>query len=236
MAQGHQNQFPYQKYLQSGQVAYVRVPLEGGNDEKSLSAVIDRCSECALELSLAYDEEALDGYDFTVGNPVRISSEVFGTGIVGDGLILAQPRLRKLWVQLVGHLKLSYQRQYQRIELTTQVSFNRKSEALDTIVAEWQEVAGNPDVGIGRYPTKRGKISIGAGGFGIEIDSPVKVNDFILLMFWLEGDASPIVALAEVLWVDLNKMYSGQRFVILDQKDQKRIEQFVWRATKNLEE
>lgn len=227
-----QNQFPYQKYLQSGQVAYVRVPLEGGNDENSLSAVIDRCSESALELSLAYDEEALDGYDFTVGNPVKISSEVFGTGIVGSGVILAQPRLRKLWVQLVGHLELSYQREHQRIDLATQFAFIPKYEALDTIVAEWQEIAGNPEIARERYPMKQGKINVGAGGFGVTIESQVKVNDFVFFLFELEGESSPVVALAEVVWVDLDKMFSGQRFVILDQKDQKRIERMVWRATK----
>ena len=51
--------------------------------EHVLSAAIDRCNENTLEMSLAYDEEALDGYNFSVGSPVKISSEIFGTGVVG---------------------------------------------------------------------------------------------------------------------------------------------------------
>lgn len=227
--------FPFSKYLQAGQQAFVHIPVgaAAGETEKLLSAVIDRATDRVVELSLSYDATLLSGYRFVLGERLKISTEHFGVGITGYGEVMVQPKPGKLWLVMVGNLEVFYRRKHMRFDCATAYALVHRQLPLEELVTEWRALEEQPEEALKRYALKSGTMNVSAGGFSVTTDTPLQENDIDLLIFQRDPRSAPIVALAEVVWTHPEKNAAGHRFVILRPDDQKKIEQMVWRMNKS---
>lgn len=225
----------YRKYFQPQQKVLVR--NRGINAmlySEVFSAHLDFCSEEYFDLSLPYHLVESRATLFAPGTDFSIISTTMGMGVQVDARLMKQLDATNLRLVPSGSLELFGQRRFLRTDIFLRFLAIRQTGDYASVRRSWADAMREVQAGI--LPPQAAELtkqqaSLGAGGMGISLPTPVADGEIMLILLDLEDGRLPIWALGEVVWSkwgeEIGMQNAGVRFNDITLDDQERIDRFV---------
>jgi c-di-GMP-binding flagellar brake protein YcgR len=228
----------YSKYLYAGQKVVIKRVQHHGSDSKfdSISGTLAECHESLVEIKLHYGTEEEECYPFLQGMLFEVMADCFGLGLRFTCTFECLHDKARISLKPQGDLEFFFRRKHLRAPVTLWVSCERSTKSFRTLRRTWKKhtelLSGDNRIAELLQISKQ-DLSLGGGGFQINLKSPVIIQDLCLIYIALEDKGPLVCALCETVWVDppngTGHQNAGMEFRSILESDRQRITRMVKR-------